>query len=162
MIKKEKGVTLVLLIVTVMILMVIAGVIINSGVNSAKTAERESLKTNMLLIQAKGKEYVENANFKLGTTEKTEEEKNQIKSETLKGKHITEGLPEEIEEGKEAYELSPNDMKDLGLNELEQTANDYIIIYDIDDETVDVMYKPGIVENNKQYYTLTEMEELGI
>ena len=59
MIKKENGITLIILIVTVMILMIIAGVVVTSGINSAKTATRESLKTNMMLIKVKGIESVE-------------------------------------------------------------------------------------------------------
>ena len=96
MVKNEKGVTLIILVITVMVLMIISGIIINTGVKSIKNAQRESLKTNMLLIQAKSKEYVENANFNLGTGEKTEEEKNKIKAENLKGTLVHENLPENI------------------------------------------------------------------
>ena len=52
--KSEKGITLVILVSTVIILLIIAGVGIGTGLNIMKKASVESLKTNMLLLQAKG------------------------------------------------------------------------------------------------------------
>ena len=162
MIKKENGITLIILIVTVMILMIIAGVVVTSGINSAKTATRESLKTNMMLIKVKGIESVENTNFQLGTAERSEEEKQKIKDDNLIGKKTTDSLPVEIAEGEEAYELTSQNMQDLGLGELSDTSSDYVIIYNVSEENVDVIYKPGINENNKKYYALSDMEEAGL
>ena len=160
MYKKEKGVTLVILVVAVMILMIIAGIIIDSGIKSVKKAELESLKTNLLLIQAKGKEYVENANFHIGTSE--EAQKEQIKAENLKGTKYTGELPVTLNEKQEAYELNSSDMNDMGLSNLSDKAQDYIVIYNIEEEAVDVIYKPGITRDNQKYYTLSAIEEAGI
>ena len=75
--KKNKGITMVTLVITIVILLILAGVSIGVGNNIIKKSELENLKTNMLLIEVKGKEYVENANYNLGTTIDTvsEEEK---------------------------------------------------------------------------------------
>ena len=70
MYKRENGVSLLILSITVVVLMIIAGVAINSGMQSVKKAELESLKTNMLMLKAKGREYVENANFHYGNRDK--------------------------------------------------------------------------------------------
>ncbi len=162
MYKKEKGVTLVILVITVMVLLIIVGVVVQTGVSGIRNAETESLKTNLLLIQAKGKEYVENANFHFGTGELTEEQKTEIKGQYLKGTLIKEGLPIELKENEEAYQLNSENMKEMGLNDLIETAGDYIMIYNIQGESVDVMYKPGISKNNQKLYTLSSIEEAGI
>ena len=163
--KEEKGITLIILVSTVMVLLIIAGVGIGSGLNIMKKASIESLKTNMLLLQAKGKEYVENANFKIGTGEKAEEEIAQIKNENLKGTPVsTDQIPSEVNlgEGEEAYQLSEQDMKDMGLVELEGKSSDYLIVYNIQEEKVNVIYVPGIEFQNKYYYTLSSIEDEGI
>lgn len=71
---KTNGITLISLVITIIILTILAGISIYSGKETIKKAKLEELKTNMLLIQAKARQYVEEANFKIGIG--TEEEKN--------------------------------------------------------------------------------------
>ena len=78
--KKNKGITMVALVITIVLLLILAGISIGTGGNIIKRTELENLKTGMLLIEVKGKEYVENANFNLGTgfeklTDETEKSK---------------------------------------------------------------------------------------
>ena len=63
-IKKENGITLIALGVTIIVLLIIASIGVYSGKETIKKAQLEEMRTNMLLIQAKSKEYVEEANFK--------------------------------------------------------------------------------------------------
>lgn len=71
--RESNGITLTSLVVTIVMLVIIAGISIYSGKATIKKARLEGLKTNMLLIQAKAKEYVEEANFKIGkNTDKVE------------------------------------------------------------------------------------------
>ena len=63
-VKNNKGITLIALTITIIILLILASITIYSGKESIKKAQLESLKTNMLLIKAKAKEYVEQASFK--------------------------------------------------------------------------------------------------
>ena len=91
--KKNKGITMMVLVITIVILLILAGISIGVGNNVIKKSELENLKTNMLLVKVKGKEYIEKANFNLGTTIDTvaEEEKNNRKQkakEELKGEEI--------------------------------------------------------------------------
>ena len=65
-IRNNKGVTLIALMITVIVLIIIASIAFNSGKKTIQEAQLEGLKTNMLLIEAKAKEYVEEANFKMG------------------------------------------------------------------------------------------------
>ena len=63
--KKNKGITMIVLVITIALLLILAGISIQGGSSIIKRADLENLKTDMLLIKVKGKEYVENANFNL-------------------------------------------------------------------------------------------------
>ena len=65
---KNKGITMIVLVITIALLLILAGISIQGGSSIIKRADLENLKTDMLLIKVKGKEYVENANFNLGTS----------------------------------------------------------------------------------------------
>lgn len=69
---RTKGITLISLVVTVVVLIILAGITIYSGKGTIERAKLEELKTNMLLIQAKAREYVEEANFKIGIVSEEE------------------------------------------------------------------------------------------
>ena len=56
MIKNEKGVTLVALIITIIVMIILASITIAASSNLNKESQVKNLKTNMLLIQAKAEE----------------------------------------------------------------------------------------------------------
>ncbi len=87
---KNKGITLISLIITIIVLLIIAGITINLSNNSVKNANLQTFKTNMLLIEAKTREYVENASFELGVAPNnaTQEMKEKANSH-LKGTVVT-------------------------------------------------------------------------
>ena len=64
--KKENGITLASLAIIIIILLIIASIGFSSSKNLIKNSNLESLKTNMLLIQAKAKEYVEEVVHEMG------------------------------------------------------------------------------------------------
>ena len=86
-IKNQNGVTLLILVVMIIVMLIIAGITIYSGTGAIKRASLENLKTNLLLIQAKTKEYVEEVSFKMGT--KPDEAK---RTEIRKEVYETEGM----------------------------------------------------------------------
>ena len=94
--KKNRGITMVALVITIVVLLIIAGISIGAGNNAIKNSKLENLKTNMLLIEVKAKEQIENAKFRLGTSfdKATEEEKtnrvNTAKNE-FTGEEIVDG-----------------------------------------------------------------------
>ena len=59
----NRGITLVALVVTIIVLLILAGIGINTGISSMEKVKLEELKTNMLLIEAKARECVEEANL---------------------------------------------------------------------------------------------------
>lgn len=160
----QKGVTLVILTVTIIVLLIIIGVVVKAGVDNIRKAEATSVKTNMMLIQAKGKEYVENTNFNMGTTEKSAEEQASIKAQYLKGTTYSGNLPEGVvlADGQEAYSLSSENLSEMGLNDLSKDAQNYVVVYNISEEKVDVIYLPGVEYENNIYYTLSSLQEVGV
>ena len=182
--KKNKGITMVALVITIVLLLILVGISIGTGGNIIKRTELENLKTGMLLIEVKGKEYVENANFNLGTRfnelkDETEKSKriDEAKSK-LKGKEITDAsqLPETFEittdqfnnEKNEKleyyYELSDYDLEDMGManEETKNIKGDIIIKYGIKYNTVEVYNTQGFTKDDKTYYKLSDLRNLEV
>lgn len=178
--KENKGITMVTLIITIIVLLIIAGISIGTGNKVIKSSELENVKTNMLLIKAKGKEYVENANFKLGTnldnlTDEDEDKNNRItaaKAELKEGKEITDenilkniGITQEnIKDYIYYYKLDKSDLTDMGLSNVKSDEKNgwYIIKYDIKNVEVEVYNTQGFERDGKNYYSLNELQNLDI
>ena len=71
--KENRGVTLLALVITIVVMIIIAGIAVYTGTDTIKKAKLEELKTNMLLIEAKAKGLVEEVNFKIGLTKPEDE-----------------------------------------------------------------------------------------
>ena len=164
--EKQKGITLISLTITIVVIMILAGITTYIGKDLIKETKLQDLKTNMLLIQAKAKEYVEEVSFqKANITDAAKIE--EIKTQNLKGHKLIEN--EEIKSiaenlGKidttkidEYYYLSEQDLVDMGIEKL--SAKDYgyfIIRYNIQDIKVEVINTNGYNGN----YTLEELNNL--
>ena len=178
-IKENKGITLIILVITIIVLLILAGVTINAGTESIKKAKLETLRTNMLLIKAKSKEICEEANFKAGIIK--DDDTAEAKAEKIgKGLNFIKNSKEEggkglstaadlstvnatlgdDTEGKYAAELTIQNLKDLGLDEVANTQNSgtFIVLFDIKNNTVEVYNTNGFEENNMKKYSLTEIE----
>lgn len=177
--KKNKGITMIVLVITIALLLILAGISIQSGGNIIKRADLENLKTDMLLIKVKGKEYVENANFKLGTNFKdSKDRENRIitaKAELKKGTEMTEGEILEqnigITQGDIKntdytyyYKLSNDDLTDMGLSNVKSDEKNgwYIIKYDLENVEVEVYNTLGYERDGNKYFSLTELQNLNI
>lgn len=166
--KENKGITLVALTITIIVLLIIAGIAIYSGNDIIKNAKLESLKTNMLLIQAKAKEYCEEASFKLGTEENPSDEKISNAKNSLKGTEQGEesNIPSYITkvEGKKEYiyKLETSNLRDMGINGVESDDNNgyYYVKYNLTDVTVEVYNTKGFTKDSTTYYSLSELQEL--
>ncbi len=159
---KTNGITLISLVITIIILTILAGISIYSGKDIIKKAKLEELKTNMLLIQAKAREYVEEANFKIGIG--TEEEKNEktvnvrkeIYEDTEKLRPAQE-LPEKlgITDASACYYLTPEAKVRWGLEKL-QDEEQYLIKFNEKDVSVEIYNLEGYQEK----YSLTEIDQI--
>lgn len=164
-----EGITLVALSITIIVLLIIAGISVYSGKDVIKRANLEELRTDMLLIEAKAKEYVENANFKLGIKiDEAADKQERINSakQELKGKFIENtsefgNIIGNNEEYGYYYQLNDNDLDEMGLSKVESNGV-FIIKYDIKNLEVEVYNTQGFQANGQKYYSLTEIENLSI
>ena len=162
--KENKGVTLTSLVITIIVLLIISGISVYSGTDIIKRAKLEELKTNMLLIETKAKECVENANFKLGKLDNLggDEKINRINEakKELKGTEIEKADNIDIESSdyNYYYKLTEENLKDIGLSNVKSTDTDgqYIVKYDIENAKVEIY-------NTKGYdgkYSLKDIEQI--
>lgn len=167
----QKGITLVALMITIVVLFILAGITVYSGKESIRKANLEGLKTNMLLIQTKAKEYIENASFRLGVN--PGEDKWAKAEEYLNGDKGTKvdissvdfvntlrkiGIKDEdISTGK-VYLLNTNNLEKMGIKDVQSDSENgyYIIVYDLDNTTAEIYNTIGY--DNK--YSLTDIERI--
>lgn len=181
--KQNKGITIMALVVTVVVLLILAGISIEKGTNVITRSQLENIKTDMMLVQVKGKEYVENANFELGTgydklTDESEKTKRlETAKSKLKGTEITDATNLDSNLGITAenfqtdndnlifyYELSNQDLADIGISDVKSDEKNgkYIVKYDLKNVDVEVYNTKGFTNGDKSYYSLNEIENLNV
>lgn len=159
--KNQKGVTLIILVITIIIIAIIAGIAIYGGTESIKKAKLENIKTDMMLIKAKAKEYVEKANFEMGinaSEEKKSEVRNKFYGQQETGLGLTQESFSEIPEEKSAntYKVGSEALTKMGLSNIDE--NEYYIVFDEENVSAEVYSKTGY--DGK--HSLTEIEEINI
>lgn len=160
--RENKGVTLVALVITVIVLGIIASISIYSGKEMIKSANLEALKTNMLMIQAKAREYVEEVSFKMGPTP-DEGRRPEIRAEVYettaklqKASESGENIPSQIPTDN-CYYVTPEALESWGLNKIElEEGEAYFVKFDETNLTVEVYNNIGF--NN--VYSLTEIDKI--
>ena len=158
--ERNKGVTLATLVITIVVLLIIAGISISAGTNTIKRAKLEEIRTNMLLIQAKAKEYVEETNFRLGKSP-DENKKIQVRKEVYETDAKLEpangiSAPSQIPVS-DCYKVTKEAMKQWGLDKIKTEANEYYLIkFDDTNATVEIYNTLGY--NGK--YSLTEIDKI--
>lgn len=161
----NKGVTLIALAVTIIIMIIIAGIAIYSGKESIRNAKLEALKTNMLLIKAKAKEYVEEVSFRIGVTtgineSEVENRRNQARTEI----YINEAKLEKLTDtsqipgvtSQNTYKVGHEALKNMGLEKIEDKKSEYWITFDEENCKVEIYNTQGY--NGK--YSLTDLENI--
>lgn len=161
-INNNKGITLVALVITVIIILIIGAITVYEGSRLVDEAKYEDVKTNMLLIQAEVKNFAEQAKFEGLTMDKILESEDGIKldEKTLKieiptDSKITDKIQEienkgnTTEDGKLVlYQIT--NMSELNISGLDSNAsNNYLVYIDISgDIEVEVCFLPGILGND--------------
>ena len=162
--RKERGVTLVALVITVVVLLIIASIAVYSGSDTVRKAKLEELRTNMLLIEAKAKGLVEEVNFKIGLTKPEETEyagkKEQAENEVYGGAGLEKATdvsaPSAIPVS-ECYKVTDATLQNWGLEDMEkEEGEEYLIKFDDVNATVEVYNTLGY--NGK--YSLTEIDSI--
>ncbi len=159
--KQSKGITLISLVITIVILLIIAGISINAGKEALKMAKLEALKTNMLLIQAKGREYVEDVAFKMGKDPdeaKMEEVRQKVYIEEAKLEKAQE-IPANfgITNTEGCYWLTQEAQESWALNKIQLAKDErYLIQFKETDQTVEIYNTLGY----KGSYSLTDIDKI--
>lgn len=179
--KNNHGITMIALVITIVILIILAGISIGEGSKTIERSGIENLKTNMLLIKAKAKVCVESANFKLGTSldSLSEEDKtnriNTAKQELI-GEEVTNidelnsniGVEETLEENNQNYiyyyKLSVDNLENMGIKQVKSDEKNgwFVIKYDVKNAQVEVYNTKGYEYENKIMYSLNEIENFQI
>lgn len=160
--RKQKGITLIALTITIIVMMIIASITVYYGKDLIKQAKLQDLVTNMLLIQAKAKESVEEVNFqKANIVDETEIEK--IKQANLRGTKVSENadvsskVSDIIGTTDNCYYFTEQDLIEMGLKELRVEEYGYFVaVYNIEEITVEIINTNGYQGN----YTLTQLKAL--
>ena len=172
--KNENGITLVVLTITIIVLIILAGITVYNGKDSIQKANLEGLKTNMLLIETKAREYVENASFDLGIDHQTATEEMKLNAQNeltgedkgtvvtydddISGELMNIGISEEdIREGN-VFKLTTENLEKMGINDVESNEDEgwYIIVYNIQDTTAEIYHTIGY----QGKHSLTEIEQV--
>ena len=171
--KNNKAVTLVSLAITIVVLIIISSITTTIGKDVIKQAKLQDLRTNMLLIQAKAKIYVEEVNFQTANLDETKEEDktkiNEIKSQNLKGIAL-ENCEESIKNAateigidnslNDFYYLSPDTLKEMGINIEVPEGAYYLVKYDF--SNTEVIFTNGFKYDGQMYYKLSELSQIEI
>ena len=163
-IKQEKGITLTALVVTIIVLSIIAGIGINYGRDTIKKAHLEELETNMLLIKAKAKGLVEEANTKIGlpTASDYAEKQTSVRQElyiNTAGMVKVDTAPSGIPQADNLYEVKEKTLSNWGLDDIKLEENEKYIVK-LDDVGTEVEVYNTIGYDGK--YSLTDIENIEI
>ncbi len=131
-IKNNKGITFITLIISIILLIILAGTSVYIGLDISETAKLENVKTNLISLQSKCKIIAE---------------KNAIEDEELYG------TKQESGDYIGWYLLSKADLIEMGFNNLDDKDNYYV-----DYENDDVAYGKGITYDNVTYHKLSEIK----
>ena len=152
--KKENGLTHMTTIFLVIIILVLILVAVRFVELQYKNEESETIKTNMLAIQGKGKIIAEEekalkkelAGIKI--SDKKEEEN--IKK-LLEQQNIT------IDENSKYYVLDKENLKEIGLGNIELELDQYYIVnYD----NLEILYTKGVQIGDNILYKLSDFNKL--
>lgn len=161
-IRSEKGITLMVLVITAVVLLILAGVGIKYGSDAIEKATLEEIRTNMLLVEAKAKEYVEEANFKMGIspddTKKAEVRKEVYEDEAKLQPASGVSAPSEIPVN-DCYLVTEETRNLWGLNDIQlDEGENYLIKFDDTNLTVEVYNTKGY----NGHYSLTDIDNLEV
>lgn len=150
----SRGITIVSLVITIIVILVITSVTVYTGDNIIKKAKLQTINTNMMLIQVKTKTIAEQAKFNKDTSNYKGNVVNNISGNKKVDKLIEQGI---IENTDTYYLLSSEDLISMGLEKIE-IDDGYIVNY----ETEEIIYVRGFKVDDNTYYKLSEMKNLEI
>lgn len=141
--KNEKGITLVALIITIIVMLILAGVTIRFGTDAVKKANLEDIKTEMISIKTRAKIIAEQYNFK--------------DIENLVGSQISDAEAQKlgVTNSDKLLKWSGSDLASQNLSAIEADA--YVVSYDLENPNNCEIY---YLEGYENMHSLTELQGL--
>ena len=150
MYKNQRGITLIALAVTIIVMLILTAIGVSTGMSIIKTANLQELSTNMLLVQARAKVAAEKYNF--------DQDLNNLIGEPIDTSSIAQ-----IQGATDlTYKLGQNELNTMGLRNLNLKSGEYFVV-DYGNLDVEVWYLPnGFKYKNNIYYKLSEISQINI
>lgn len=167
--KNKSGITLIALIITIIVILILAGITINGGKELIKKSKIESILTNMITIKANAKVYAEEINAEVWDLS-DQDRVSQRKALFLNKYKMSEGDSSAIAKvdnsindsnGCEVYNITKETLNTMGLSDLANNSEDgeYVVVYNSADFTkLEIVYPSGIPFENSTYWTLTNIQ----
>lgn len=140
--KTQKGITMVALIITIILMIILVGVSWRFGTNALDKAKLEDIKTDMLSIKTKAEVIADKYNFK--------------EINELVGSTITEEEAQKIglTNNDNIRKWSSEDLSNQGLSTID--GDKYIVSYNLEDPNNCEIY---FLEGYKGEYSLTDLQD---
>ena len=141
--KKESGITLVVLIITIIIMGILLFVSIEYGRDVVRKAKLEDIKTDMISIKTRAKIIADEHNYN--------------EEESFPGERVTDqGILSRLQigDGKEVYKWNQNTLNDQGLSKIDPDV--YIVYYDTNNPNNCEVY---FIDGYEGAYSLTQLEQ---
>ena len=176
-IKNNSGITLIVLVVTIIVILILAGITLNAGTGLIKKAKIESLMTNMITIKANAKVFAEDVNAEVWDLKEEDEDETKTKSykraELFNTKYHMEKINNATDiiskvdntindsNGCEAYSITKETLKEMGLSDLANNSEDgeFAVVFNSQDFTkLEIVYPNGVKYDNSTYWTLSSIK----
>ena len=142
-IRDNKGITMVTLVITIIILAILAYTSVRIGISLTQEGKYQSVQTNLLLIKTE--------------CEKIANDKAIGEEVELYGKEVTDNT----NEYNGWYRLSQAELNDMGIKGA-KAEDGYFVNYNIENtKDVDVAYGKGVMNDDHIYYYLSDILKSG-
>lgn len=149
--KQNKGITIVALVITVIVMLILAAVTIEIGVDEVESAKLEDLKTTMLLIKGRAQIVADKEEFG-----ENYDSTGMIKLTDATG-YNTANLQNIFNDNTSSLYIWEQTAMDNNNIDVEITKEDFFVV---DYETGEVYYSLGFTYEDNTYYSLTELQNI--
>ena len=157
--KSENGITYTKLLIIFVIIIIIGAILLSNIVRMFETEKFESIKTNMLLIQAEANVLKGGSDMKSDVSTLKGYQLSNLPEEIDIKKFLSKGLISEIDY-EYYYILDQKCLNDMGLSKIVLDNDEYYII---DYETSEVFYTKGYTADDKTtYYKLSDFKQFSL
>ena len=157
MIKNNKGITILVLAITIAVLLILLGITIDTSTKVIESAKLQNINTNMLLIQARVKVISEKVVFDGDNSAYRGEKISDVTYETIENlKNI--GIIDTQDQNYSSYYIWDQSLlNEFGMDKIKLNSGQYFVV---NYATNEVITTEGITFNGNTYYKLSETKDL--